>query len=225
MRAPAVLISCLAWASAASAQTPEAKATPAPGSRKAEPMVDLKEVAPRIVIELRYATPRNITRRPIYPAGARCFVRKSVAERLIRAQQWLDAHAPRDTRLKIWDGWRPAEAHRILWKTFPNREYLGDPRRGGSLHTWGVCVDATLVDAADRELRMPTDFDVFTPAAKTYYTGNETEVIRNLRWLQTAMTKGGFHVVMDEWWHFVARDWQAFGPVKMSITEGPMVKE
>jgi D-alanyl-D-alanine dipeptidase len=32
------------------------------------------------------------------------------------------------------------------------------------------------------------------------------------------MTRGGFLVVLDEWWHFVARDWQAFGPMDVSIT-------
>jgi len=187
------------------------------GSRNDEEMVELAKFAPRIVVELRYITPRNLAKKPIYPRNARCFVRKTVAERLLRAQEWLDIFA-RGTRLKIWDGWRPAWAHNQLWKVLPNPEYLGDPGRGGSLHTWGVCVDATLVDKDGRDLRMPSDFDVFTPEARTYYQGTDREVRQNLRNLQSAMSKAGFLVVYDEWWHFVARDWTAFGPVDISIT-------
>lgn len=188
------------------------------GSRAREPMVALADYAPRIVVELRYATSRNIAKRPIYPRGARAFLREGVAKRLLRAQHWLDENAPRGTRIKVWDAWRPASAHKILWDIFPNGEFLRDPGKGGSLHTWGTCVDATLVDQSGRELRMPTDFDVFTPEAKTYYGGGDPAVAKNLRYLQLAMSKAGFMVVHDEWWHFVASDWQAYAEVDMSLT-------
>lgn len=190
-----------------------------PGSRVREPMVDLAEFAPRIVVELRYATTRNIAKRPIYPKGARAFLREGVAKRLLRAQHWLDENAPRGTRIKVWDAWRPAQAHKVLWEIFPNAEFLGDPAKGGSLHTWGACVDATLVDRHGRELRMPTDFDVFTPAAKTFYSGSDPVVAKNLRYLQYAMSKGGFMVVHDEWWHFVATDYRAYGAIDLSLTK------
>jgi D-alanyl-D-alanine dipeptidase len=188
------------------------------GSRKNEEMVDVSKFAPRIVVDLRYKTDRNLAKRPLYPKNARCYLRKSVAERLNRAQDWLETYAPRGTRLKIWDAWRPSWAHNQLWKVLPDAEYLGDPRKGGSLHTWGVSVDATLVDKNGRELRMPTDFDVITPDARTYYQGNDREVRQNVRMLQSAMSKAGFLVVYDEWWHFVARDWKAFAAVDISIT-------
>jgi D-alanyl-D-alanine dipeptidase len=181
-------------------------------------MVELTKFAPRIVVELRYKIGRNLAKRPLYPKNARCYLRKTVAERLLRAQQWLDEFAPRGTRLKIWDGWRPGWAQNQLWKVLPNAEYLGDPNKGGSLHTWGVCVDATLVDQLGRELRMPTDFDVISPEARTYYQGNERQVRQNLRYLQSAMSKAGFLVVYDEWWHFVARDWREFAAADISIT-------
>jgi D-alanyl-D-alanine dipeptidase len=32
------------------------------------------------------------------------------------------------------------------------------------------------------------------------------------------MSRAGFYVVYDEWWHFVAKDWPAYGIVNMSIT-------
>ena len=190
----------------------------APGSRANEPLVDVSRLRPRIFVELRYASERNLAGRPIYPRGARCLLRQSVAERLVRAQEWLRKRAPAGTTLKIWDGYRPAWAHRLLWSVLPNKEYLRDPSLGGSYHTWGTCVDATLCDAQGRDLKMPTDFDIFTPEARTYYNGTDPEVGRNLRWLQRAMSAAGFLVVHDEWWHFVARDYPAFGPLNASLT-------
>lgn len=188
------------------------------GCRADEVMVELKTAVPRLVVELRYATNQNLAKRAIYPKNARAFIRKGTAERLSRAQDWLDANASKGTRLKIWDAWRPAWAHKQLWRVLPNREYLRDPREGGSLHTWGVCVDATLVDGAGRDLKMPTDFDVFGPESMTYYKGSDRQVARNLRWLQTAMSRAGFLVVRDEWWHFCARDWQCYAAADLSIT-------
>jgi zinc D-Ala-D-Ala dipeptidase len=188
-----------------------------PGSKAGQPMVDVSVAVPRAVVELRYGTDRNLTKTAIYPPNARCFVRQSVAERLNRAQDWLDRKAPKGTRLKIWDGWRPARAQERLWKVVPDREYVANPRQG-SLHTWGVAVDVTLVDAKGNNLQMPTDFDVLTPDARTRYTGTDDKIRRNLQLLQRAMSVGGFLVLHDEWWHFVARDWQAYAPTKLSLT-------
>lgn len=181
-------------------------------------MVELKKVAPRIVVELRYATWHNLAKRAIYPKNARAFLRKGVAEQLLKAQEWLDAKAPRGTRIKIWDAWRPSWAHDKLWDVLPNREYLRDPRDGGSLHNWGVCVDATLVDANDNDLKMPTDFDEIGPKSKTYYKGSDRKVERNLYLLQASMSAAGFLVVRDEWWHFCSKDYKAYGPIDLSIT-------
>jgi D-alanyl-D-alanine dipeptidase len=113
-------------------------------------MVDLGKVYPRIAIGLRYATANNVTGHPIYPENARCFVRKSVADRLERARLFLRDHG---ANLKVWDGYRPAWAQKILWSAIQNRAYIGDPQRGGSLHTWGVAVDVTLADQYGRELK------------------------------------------------------------------------
>ena len=177
-------------------------------------MVDLAKVYPRIAIGLRYATTNNVTGNLIYPPNARCFVRKSVADRLERARLYLREHG---ANLKIWDGYRPAWAQKILWNAIRNPEYIGDPKLGGSLHTWGAAVDVTLVDQYGRELKMPTDFDTFTPAAKTLYSGDDPVVRKNVRLLQRAMSRAGFLMLYDEWWHFVARDYIAFGPVEMPL--------
>lgn len=189
-----------------------------PPDLRAEPMVDVAQVCPSIVIELRYATARNVTGKPIYPPNARCLLRRSVAERLKKAQTELRT---RKLGLKIWDAYRPAWAQRILWEAVRNPEYVGEPARGGSLHTFGAGVDVTLVDAKGREMRMPTDFDDFSPAAGRIYRGKDQVVAANLRTLQGAMSRAGFWVLRDEWWHFVSEDVKSFGPVDITLVPEP----
>lgn len=189
------------------------------GSKRSERFVDMSQFEPRLAIELRYATERNLTGRSIYPEGSRCLLRRSVAERLIKAQEWLEKFAPPGTRLKIWDAYRPAWAHQELWGARPKDGYLLDPSAGGSLHTWGVCVDVTLCDADGNDFKMPTDFDVLSPQARAVYSGRDLEVRNNLELLQSAMTQAGFYSLIREWWHFVARDYKAFAPHEISLTQ------
>lgn len=191
------------------------KVQPKLGSRKDEPMVDVAQVCPTIVIELRYATARNVTGKAIYPAQARCLVRKSVAERLQRVQEELRTLK---LRLKIWDAYRPAWAQQVLWDAIKNPDYVGEPARGGSLHTFGAGVDVTLVDARGRELKMPTDFDDFTPAASTRYRGTDPIIAANLQTLQRTMSRAGFWVLRDEWWHFVSEDVKSFAPIDIPLS-------
>ncbi len=189
--------------------------------KKSERFVDMRQFEPRLAVELRYATERNLAGRPIYSEGSRCLLRRSVAERLIKAQEWLESHAPVGTRLKIWDAYRPAWAQRELWEARPKNGFLRDPTSGGSFHTWGVCVDVTLCDADGRDLKMPTDFDAMTLEARAIYTGRDKEVQNNLGLLQNAMTKAGFYSLITEWWHFIARDYKAFAAHEISLTPKP----
>jgi D-alanyl-D-alanine dipeptidase len=184
--------------------------SPPRGALAGEPLVDVARVAPGIVIDLRYATPRNITGHPIYPPGAPCLLRRGVAEQLKAAQTLL---RPLGYRLKIWDAYRPSRAQQILWAIVRNAEVVADPATGGSRHSWGVAVDVTLVDPDGRDVPMPTDFDDFTPAAKSNYTGSDPAVARNLLALKTAMDIAGFEGIRDEWWHYSAKNWRDYGPI------------
>lgn len=171
-------------------------------------LVNLHEVDPTIVIDLRYAGMNNVAHRPLYPPNMPALVRPDVAEKLVHAQNEL---LPRGFRLKIWDAWRPKSAHDELWRLFPNKNYVGNPNDGfGSLHTWGVAVDATMVDDQGRDVAMPTDFDAFTPAAMLVYTGKDPQVARNLHTLQRAMAHAGFWGMRTEWWHFISRGWTKY---------------
>ncbi len=180
-------------------------------------LINIREVDPSIRIQLRYATPNNITGKALYPSDTPALVRPTTATRLRRAQQYLQA---RHYGLKIWDAYRPVAAQFTLWRMAQSGSFVADPIAGrGSLHSWGVAVDATLVDEKGDEVAMPTKFDEFTPAAKLHYKGANPTVKFHLRLLQRAMREGGFYGMRTEWWHFVAYDWKKYGPIKETKTE------
>jgi len=175
-------------------------------------LVDIRSIDPTIVVDLRYATSRNLIGRPLYPPGLPALVRPTTAARLAEAQRILRA---RGYGLKIWDAYRPMAAQMELWQHSHDGTFVADPLDGnGSLHTWGVAVDATLVDAAGRDIAMPTGFDEFTPAAKLHYDGDNPIVKFHLKILVQAMKRAGFYGMRSEWWHFVAYDWKKYAPMR-----------
>ena len=187
-------------------------ASPAQKPPADDPLVDLATVDDTILVELRYATVRNIAGKPLYPPGTRCIVRRHVAESLKVAQAWL---RPQGYGLKIWDAYRPPAAQQALWELSRDRSFVASPENGHAIHTWGAAVDATLVDATGKEMKMPTDLDAFSPAAAMQYRGGDPVVARNLAMLQRAMARGGFVGMRTEWWHFIGKKWRACKPVQV----------
>ncbi len=174
-------------------------------------LVDIKTVDPSIVIDLRYATPNNVTGRPLYPPGMQALILPSVAQQLAGAEHFLREY---HYGLKIWDAYRPKEAQVLLWQLAHKGGYVADPGNGfGSTHSWGVSVDATLVDGSGRELSMPTGFDSFTPAAMLHYQGKDPVIRNHLALLQAAMGRNNFYGLHIEWWHFTTADWKKYVPV------------
>ncbi len=175
-------------------------------------LVDIQSVNPTILVELRYAGSNNFVRHPLYPEGMRALAHQEVATALTTAQTILRRYR---YGLKIWDAYRPVTVQAKLWQASRNSDYVANPQIGiGSLHSWGVAVDATLVDSWNRPVRMPSDFDDFTPAAMWRYTGSSFEVLGHLRLLQYAMHHAGFWGMRTEWWHFTIADWRKFLPEK-----------
>src|SRR5882724_13027151 len=174
------------------------------------PLVDVRSVDPTITVELRYAGRNNFLRHSLYPRGTHALARPEVASALAVAQSFLRRY---QYGLKIWDAYRPADVQAMLWQASHNSDYVANPGIGaGSLHTWGIAVDTTLVDSQIRDVRMPTDFDDFTPAAMLPYMGSSLEIRRNLGLLRYAMYKAGFCGLRTEWWHFTIADWQKYLP-------------
>jgi D-alanyl-D-alanine dipeptidase len=173
-------------------------------------LVDIKKIDPTIVVELRYAGNRNIMGRALYSPDMPALVRPSVAQRLVNAQTFLARY---HRGLKIWDAYRPPDAQAQLWQLSKNTNYVADPAGRRSLHSWGVAVDCTLVDERGREVTMPTDFDSFTPEAMLHYHGPDQLINYHLRLLRAAMGRNGFYGMRTEWWHYISKNWQEFGPI------------
>jgi len=182
-------------------------------------LLDIRSIDPSIVVELRYASPNNFTGHALYPPETRALVRPEVAQRLAIAQQFLRRHRH---GLKIWDAYRPRSVQVQLWRAAPHDVYVADPETAnGSLHTWGVAVDVTLVNSRNQPVMMPTDFDEFTPAAMLIYRGANQHIQSNLALLQAAMGAAGFYGHFREWWHFIAPEWKNHVPdpnLKVSVS-------
>ena len=181
--------------------------------RASEPLVDLRDIVPEVVVDIRYAQPRNFTHQVLYPAN-RCLLRATVARQLSLVQSDL---ALQGLRLKVWDCYRPLSIQRKLWELVPDPRYVADPKQG-SRHNRGAAVDATLVDPAGRELEMPTDFDDFSPKAHRDAVTATPVALRNRELLETVMTGHGFAGLKTEWWHFDAKGWKEYPILDDPIT-------
>src|SRR5260370_31136795 len=154
-------------------------------------LVDIAQVDPTIVIDLRYATEHNVTGHALYPPGTHALILPSVAQQLAGAQNYLKQFR---YRLKIWDAYRPKEAQELLWKYAQKDQYVANLERGfGSMHSYGVSVDATLVDDWSQDASMPTKFDEFTPQALLRYNGRDPLLKQPLTLLQLAMAHNNFY--------------------------------
>jgi len=152
--------------------------------------------------------------------GPRMFLRKSVAEKLLKIQKNLKVY-----KFKIWDGFRPRTVQNAIYEKFwselkikhPHWDneklkievgiFVTDAKNKNRVppHATGGTVDLTLVDSAGKELDMGTKFDHFGPEAGSFYfekhSGND--VAREYRQiLREAMSIEDFSVDKDEWWHF-----------------------
>lgn len=150
-----------------------------------------------VELALAYATPDNVTGKPIY-AHARCYLHEDAAAALARA---IRLAAAIGLRFRIFDAFRPAEAQWVLWNKFPDPEFVADPRRG-SPHSRGVAVDLTLIDGQGAELEMGTGFDDFS--ARAHHADPEVSATaqRNRAILLGLMTAAGWDFYRNEWWHY-----------------------
>ncbi len=177
-----------------------------------EELVPVADLDSTIVIDLKYATPDNFVGEVLYDTSL-CFLRKSVAERLVRVQRWLRKQG---YGLKIWDAYRPLSVQKRMWELVPDPRYVADPSKG-SRHNRGAAVDVTLVDSLGNELPMPTVFDDFTQRAHRDFADLPDDVIRNRDMLEEAMRREGFIPLPTEWWHFDAPNWREYSVLDIPL--------
>jgi D-alanyl-D-alanine dipeptidase len=182
----------------------------------APPLVDVSQAIPDAVQDLRYATDANFTGRALYPPGARCLLLRPVADRLARAAARLGALG---YRLRLYDCYRPVSVQRELWRRFPKKGFVADPRTG-SHHNRGAAVDVGLASADGGEVELPTAYDAFEPrAAASATAGVSPAARRNRDLLRRAMEAEGFHASRHEWWHFDAPE--ARGAPLLDVPHAP----
>ncbi len=168
-------------------------------------LTDVAAAVPGVRLDIKYATADNFTKEAVYPA-ARCLLRPEAAAALARVQTDL---ADKGLSLKVWDCYRPLSVQKRFWELVPDPRYVADPKKG-SRHNRGAAVDLTLVDAAGRELEMPTGYDDFSEAAHRSSQAGTPAARANAKTLEDAMTRHGFKGLPTEWWHFDFAGWQAF---------------
>jgi len=163
-----------------------------------------------IAIDLRYASPDNFVGRNLY-AGFDCaYLRAEAFEGLQRAVQWLATHQS-TLRVCVLDALRPQRVQEALYQELtgtPLAMYLAHPERG-SIHSFGMAVDVTLLSADGTELDMGTTFDEMTLVSHPdheaeHLAGGQltADHLIHRGWLRAAMRHAGFQGITTEWWHF-----------------------
>ncbi|QOY94498.1 M15 family metallopeptidase [Massilia sp. UMI-21] len=167
-----------------------------------------------IAIDLRYATGNNFVGRDLYSPFDCAWLHRDAAAALEQLVAWLKERRPGYTAL-VLDALRPQRVQQQLWDALAGtglQMYLANPVRG-SIHSYGMALDITLLDEAGRELDMGTGFDDMTdlshPALEEGFlaAGKLSEAqVANRRLLREGMLQAGFFGINTEWWHFDCGD-------------------
>ena len=167
-----------------------------------------------VAVDLRYAGVRNFVGRDLYGTLDCAWLHRDAAAAVERAAARLAETAP-GHRLLLLDALRPHRVQIELWNHLDGtglRRYVADPARG-SIHSFGMAIDATLLDAAGRELDMGTGFDEMTelshPELEAHHLASGALGAgqhRNRTLLRDTLADAGFRGIANEWWHFALGD-------------------
>jgi len=167
-----------------------------------------------ISVELRYASVDNFVGRDLYSPLDCAWLHRHAASGLEKTVAWL-ARERSDLRLLVLDALRPQRVQEQLWEALQGTElldYLANPVRG-SIHSFGMAVDITLVDGHGHELDMGSPFDDLSershPALEDAMLARSELTaahVGNRRLLREALLQGGFKGINSEWWHFDCGD-------------------
>jgi len=165
---------------------------------------------PRVQVDLRYAGPRNLLGRNLYAPHDCAWLHAEAAAALEAAAELL-AHEKPQLRLCVLDAVRPQRVQEAFWafvEGTPMQPYFAHPGPG-SIHSFGMAVDITLVDAAGRELDMGTGFDDTSehshPALEERWLAEgllKPEHLAHRRQLRDTLQRAGWQGIATEWWHF-----------------------
>ena len=165
---------------------------------------------PGLAVDLRYASERNFVGRNLYGDIDCAWLHREAAAGLQTALARL-AHTHPQLRLVVLDALRPHRVQEALWEHLAGtdlRQYLADPARG-SIHSYGMAVDVTLLHEDGSELDMGTGFDELSIVSHPQHESEHLQQgllspaqLTNRLALRQAMVGSGFQAISTEWWHF-----------------------
>ena len=187
---------------------------------KPDSIIDVKQLIPDAVFDLRYASSNNFTGKqvPGYKA-AKCLLDHEAAHALQKVQQNAKAIG---LRLIIFDCYRPLRAVNdfMNWLDQPEQlqvkdqyhpqlskpELLGPYIAEKSEHSKGFTLDVSLAkqnaSGEYQEIEMGSSFDLFDPISNTDDPSISLSHRKNRYLLKELMEGEGFIAYDMEWWHF-----------------------
>jgi len=167
-----------------------------------------------IAVDLRYAGADNFVGRDLYSPLDCAWLHRDAAAAIESVVSYLAQRAP-GYKVLLLDALRPHRVQEELWDALAGTSlqmYLAPPERG-SIHSFGMAVDITLLDPSGRELDMGTGFDDMTelshPVLEARHLASgelSAAQIANRQLLRDAMFQAGFSGINSEWWHFDCGD-------------------
>ncbi len=164
-------------------------------------MVDVAQLVPDAILDIRYATDDNLTEAPLpgygHPAA---WLGEALADLLVDGARRL-----RDEgyRLVVYDAYRPRRAAEALgqWARDHDHAWLLDGYISEtSRHSMGTAIDVGLIHIDGRPVALGTGFDDFGEQAHTRNASGDALAHRLL--LRRCMMAAGFEDYRREWWHF-----------------------
>ena len=131
-------------------------------------MVNITEIDPEILVELKYSTEDNFVGKDMYGNLESAYLEKEFANRVVLAQKILKQRYPHYTLL-IYDAARPISTQRAMRKCVEGTDlerFVADGSRGGR-HNYGVAVDLTIATLDGTPLDMGARFLIWVQVLTT----------------------------------------------------------
>jgi zinc D-Ala-D-Ala dipeptidase len=162
-------------------------------------MINIRQLIPSIVLDLRYSTTNNFTKTRLYKKANTTYLRAEPATALLTIQNAL---LQKGLGIKIFDAYRPYAATKLMWELIHDDRYVANPKNGSN-HNRGLAIDLTIVNLKTmQELNMGTGFDNFTDTAHHSFSNLSSLILENRKLLKSIMEQSGFTSFDTEWWHY-----------------------
>ncbi|OIQ32707.1 MAG: hypothetical protein BM555_04750 [Crocinitomix sp. MedPE-SWsnd] len=175
-------------------------------------LVNIEDIDPSILVELRYSTENNFMEKDVYGHLNRAYMQEEVANSLAKSQKYLQ-EKDSSLSLLVYDAVRPRSVQQYMWDIldmpiWEKTKFVSNPANG-SVHNYGCAVDLTISNLDGEPLDMGAGYDdsrkiAYPRHEKAYLDSGmlSVEQIDNRELLREVLKAGGFWNIQTEWWHF-----------------------